>query len=137
MCTRDLTLVFRTDGDSGDKRLFHTPEPEKILPKMINFVDKDTTDCYGTSVFTPQTIEAIENVKRHITVGCISDIPPGGGTNRNERFHHHINSMINRSKIGSLLAYTLLTVLDDEPLDMIIIILRESFHIELSHLPQI
>ena len=82
------------------------------MSKMNMFVDKwkNTTDCYGISVFTPQTIESIENLKRHVLGGCISDIPPGGGTNRNERFHHHINSIFCRSKVGILLAYALLTV---------------------------
>ena len=63
------------------------------------------------NVFTDGTIPAIENLKRHISHGCISNIPPGAGTNRNERFHHHINSIIHRSKIGILLAYALLNVI--------------------------
>ena len=56
------------------------------------------------------TLRAIERLKEHIRSGCLSDIPPGGGTNRNERFHHHINSVCNSSKMGILLAYALLTV---------------------------
>ena len=34
---------------------------------------------------------------------------PGSGTNQNERFHRHIKSFFNKSKIGIVLAYALLT----------------------------
>ena len=34
---------------------------------------------------------------------------PGSGTNQNERFHRHIKSFFNKSKIGIVLAYVLLT----------------------------
>ena len=56
------------------------------------------------------SINALKNIKRHISAGCLSGIPPGGGTNRNERLHKHINSFFNRSRIGILLAYALLTI---------------------------
>ena len=83
-----------------------------IMSKIKNFEDKWTkiSDCHGICAFTSETIHAIKNLKKHIMYGCISDIPPGAGTNRNERFHHHINSLLNRSKVGILLAYALLTV---------------------------
>ena len=44
-------------------------------------------------------------------LGCLSDIPPGAGTNRNERLHQYIGNYFNRSKIGVLLAYALLSVI--------------------------
>ena len=90
-----------------------TPQPDQMLLQMQNFVEKwkDTSDCHGVNVFTDGTIPAIDNLKKHISHGCISNIPPGAGTNRNERFHHHINSIFHRSKIGNLLAYALLNVI--------------------------
>ena len=60
---------------------------------------------------TLDTLQAIEKLKRHITAGCLSNIPPDGGTNRNKRFHSHIKSYFNRSRIGVLLAYALITVI--------------------------
>lgn len=69
---------------------------------------KDAKDEHGVLLFKQATIHAISNLKVHIMAGCLSDIPPGGGTNRNERFHSHI---INRSRIGIFLAYALLTVI--------------------------
>ena len=75
-----------------------------------NFVTKwdKMTDASGEKLFKPQTIISIENLKQHILTGCLSDIPPEGGTNRNERLHEHINKYFNRSRIGILLAYSLL-----------------------------
>lgn len=111
-CMQDLQLVFRQDGDSGEKRMATTPSPQIILSKLSKFEDKWKV-IQGSStmhVFTSATLLAIDRLKHHISSGCISNIPPGGGTNRNERFHHHINSLFNRSKMGILLAYTLLTV---------------------------
>ena len=95
-CMQDLQLVFRQDGDSGVTRMAATPSPEVILSKMNKFVDK-WKDVQGSStmhVFTSETTPAIDRLKRHISSGCISNIPPGEGTNRNERFHHHINSSL-------------------------------------------
>ena len=90
-----------------------TPSPDIMLKKMEAFVDhwKNIQDSSGKQLFTPDTFHAIENLKWHIKAGCLSQIPPEGGTNRNERFHRHINSHFNRSKIGIFLAYALLTVI--------------------------
>ena len=65
----------------------------------------------GVKLFKADTVAAVENLKHHMSAGCLSSIPPGGGTNRNERFHEHINSFFNRSRIGVLLAYALLTTI--------------------------
>jgi hypothetical protein len=111
-CLKDLQLVFRKDGDSGDKRLEDTPTPEVILSKLNRFMSKwsGIQDSIGMQLFSPETVKATERLKHHITCGCLSDIPPGGGTNRNERIHHHINGLFNKSRIGIMLAYALLTV---------------------------
>ena len=42
--------------------------------------------------------------------GAIGNLTPGCCTNRNERFHCHINSLICRSRVGVLLGYALLSV---------------------------
>lgn len=104
-CMHDLRLVFREDGDSEQKRVSATPAPEVILAKLDKFIDnwRDVKDHNSMRVFTADSIAATERLKRHITAGCVSNIPPGGGTSKNERFHHHINSLFNRSRIGILL----------------------------------
>jgi len=40
--------------------------------------------------FKPDTMRAVENLKCHILMGCLSNIPPGGGTNKNERLHQEL-----------------------------------------------
>ena len=84
-----------------------------MLEKMNAFVDKwkNAKNEHGILLFKQATIHAISNLKVHIMAGCLSDIPTGGGTNCNERFHSHINSFFNKSRIGILLAYALLTVI--------------------------
>ena len=109
-CVQDLRLVFRHKGDCEISRFSNTPSIEIIQKNMENFVTKwdKMTDVNGEKLFKSQTISAIENLNRHILTDCLSDIPPGGGTNRNERLHEHINKYFNRSRIGILLAYSLL-----------------------------
>lgn len=113
LCTQDLQLVFRSDGDSGKKRMCSTPSPEIIARKMQGFVYKweNIKTSEGVKVFTALTLPAIERLRKHIQKGCISNIPSGAGTNKNERFHHHINSLFCKSKLGILMAYALLTVI--------------------------
>jgi len=59
--------------------------------KFITFVEKwkDVTK-EGVKLCKPDTMRAVENLKCHILMGCLSDIPPGGGTNKNERLHQEL-----------------------------------------------
>ena len=111
-CLQELKLVFRSDGDYGDKRLLPTPKSDKLLENVEKFMTKWQQNDYDkATLFKPETITALQRLKKHIQLGCLSDIPPGGGTNRNERLHQHLGNYFNRSKIGVLLAYALLTVI--------------------------
>ena len=112
-CLQQLRLVFRTDGDSSKKRISNTPAHDVMLQKMETFVDewKEVKSTSGKSLFTNDTFQAIKNLNKHIASGCLSNIPPNGGTNRNERFHSHIKSYFNRSRVGVLLAYALISVI--------------------------
>ena len=89
-----------------------TPAPDVLHVHINAFVDKwkDVQDCTGCNVFSSETVHAIDNLKERMTRGCLSNLLPGGGTNRNERLHHHINSLFNKSK-RILLAYALLSVI--------------------------
>ena len=94
--------MFRCDGDSGKNRLSPTPSPEVINRKI---------DDRGVNLFKSDTLTTLNNLKYHITAGCLSNIPPGAGTNKNERLHEHIKSFFRRSRVGILLAYALLTMI--------------------------
>lgn len=111
-CTQDLRLVFREDGDSEPKRFLDTPGPDKMLQKFQNFLDKwkDAKDLNGKLVFTSDTLAAAQKLKKHILNGCLCNIPPGGGTNGNERLHFTLNGLFTQCKLGILLSYALLTI---------------------------
>ena len=109
---KELSLVFRSEEDCGDKRLFPTPSAEKLLENLDKFMTKwQKNDHEKATLCTPETVSALQRLQRYIQLGCLSDIPVGAGTNRNERLHQHLRSYFNRSKIGVLLAYALLSVI--------------------------
>ena len=47
----------------------------------------------------------IKKLKVHVQKGCLSNIPPGGSTSRNERLHKDLNKVAS-SRLGVELAYT-------------------------------
>ena len=112
-CISELHNVFREFGDIHEERKVSTPPPEVIEKKMDNFMIKwkDACNSNGDPIFRADTNNALKNVMNHIKLGCLSRIPPGGGTNKNERFHQHMKTFFHRSKVGILLAYALLSVI--------------------------
>ncbi len=55
--------------------------------------------------------DEIEKLLVHVRLGCLSDIPSGIGTNRNERLHRKIRKWLRRSHIGVCLAVALLSTI--------------------------
>lgn len=106
-CLFSLRQVFRENGDSGQNRIAKTPSTQILKHKLSDFSSK----WNNTTVWTHETTAAITNLHKHVSAGCLSEIPPGNGTNRNERFHRFIRSFFNKSKIGITLAYALMSVL--------------------------
>ena len=100
LCTEDLRLV---DGDSGSKRVMPTPGSQMMLLDKW----KNLQDCSGRTVFTSETLASTRKLKSHILNECLSNIPPGGGTNRNKQLHCSLNLLFTRCKIGVRLAYAL------------------------------
>lgn len=60
-------------------------------------------------VLNKKSLRATENLKIHIKEGCLSEIPPGCGTNKNERLHRKLRKTAGRSKLGVKLVYALFT----------------------------
>ena len=58
-----------------------------------------------------ETFHQLECLREHIQRGCLSDIPPGCGTEKNERLHRHINrsTLCGVSKIGPELALAVMS----------------------------
>lgn len=56
-------------------------------------------------------LKEIQNLKSHIIKGCLSGIPSGMGTNRNEALHKNINPYFSQSRLSVHMAYALLSLL--------------------------
>ena len=79
---------------------------------MDKFVGKWGKIQYdGLLLLNNKAINEIEKLKVHMRKGCLSNIGVGCGTNRNEALHKHINSFFHRSRMSTLLAYAIITVL--------------------------
>ena len=105
--TRDYSLVFRAPTDIGEKRLENTPNNHVLEENMEKFEKKWKHIKYdnGENVLNAKAIKEINNIKVHISKGCLSDIPPGCGTTRNERLNRHLNEFLQKSKMSVYLAY--------------------------------
>ena len=66
----------------------------------------------GWKVLNDAALNEILCLKVHIRKGCLSDISPSAGTNRNEALQRHLNPhFANRSRIGFPLALALIAIL--------------------------
>ena len=103
----ELRMVFRMPGDVGKRRCMSTPNPEQLRENLEVFVDrwKKLVSLRDT------TLKELDNIKKHVVKGCLSDIPPGIGTNRNEALHKHLNPYFHKSRLGVHAAYALLCLL--------------------------
>ena len=108
---KEFELIFRQDNDQGERRLRETPSPEKISQNLNCFINRWST--LTQSPFTDEMMAEIEKLKKHIAKGCLSELPPGFGTEKNERLHRLLNrSMLTgATRIGVELAVAILTVL--------------------------
>ncbi len=77
---------------------------------MNNFIKKwyKVADHNDVKLFNSETDVATERLKKHITLGCLSNIPAGCGTNRNKGLHQLIGIEVG---LEYFLAYALLTVI--------------------------
>ena len=105
---KEYGLVFRQLGDIGKHLSSPTPSPTIILKNLEKFCPKWdlAKTSAGTSVLTKEMLKEIRNIKIHINKGCLSDIPVGCGTNRNERLHRDLTKIVTTNRIGLPLLYT-------------------------------
>ena len=109
--TKDFVQIFREDNDQGEARLKKTPKKETIERNLNSFVERWSNIPH--SPLTNATFTEICNLRLHVQKGCLSDIPPGCGTERNEGLHRLLNrSMISgATRISVELTIALLTIL--------------------------
>ena len=63
----------------------------------------------GKLILPPVAIKEIHCLLVHLDRRCLSGIPPGRGTNHNERPHKDMNFHMKNSRYGVVLAYGLIT----------------------------
>lgn len=108
---KEFGLIFRHDDDVGEQRLKSTPSASKINENLDKLVERWSSGA-GTCM-THDTFKQINNLREHIKKGCLSDIPPGIGTEKNEQLHRLLNRSLlsGATRITIELAVALLTVL--------------------------
>ena len=110
LCVADLRLVFRQSADFGTRQLSDTPEPDQIMRNLDEFVKKSKQcDINGWKILTENALKQIKNLQNHVKQGCLSQIPSGAGTNRNECLHRHIRPHFSRTRMGLPMALALIT----------------------------
>lgn len=86
---KSFIQIFRQNDDQGDTRLKSTPGIAVIAKNLESFLQRWVN--VPSSPITPSTLTEIESLRNHIGKGCLSDIPPGYGTEKNEYLHRLLN----------------------------------------------
>lgn len=109
-CVQDLKLAFRHPSDGGPERMKPTPDTGTLHQNLDRFVAKwKDIEYNGVKVLSPSALREVNCILKHVDRGCLSNILPGRGTNRNERLHRELNRILHSSRIGVELGYALAT----------------------------
>ena len=104
-----LRQLFRDTKDRGEQRTMDTPSPEVFLENIEIFMRQwSKAEIDSIPLLSSSAVKEINNLKHHVIKGCLSGIPPSGGTNRNEAIHKSLNKSLKRSRIGLELALAFL-----------------------------
>lgn len=105
----DLRLCFRDEKDIGLTRKKPTPPSDKIEKNLQDFLKKWSSELLDDMKVLPdKAVTEISKVVRHVKLGCLSGIPPGIGTNRNENIHKRLRKWLKKDRIGVALEVVLL-----------------------------
>ena len=100
-CVAALRLIFRQPDDLEIDRKKETPCPSEIMQTMELFKKQWGNVAHnGVKVLNKKAHDEIEKLKKHISKGCLSFIPVGGGTNRNENLHKNLKKNLSKSRVG-------------------------------------
>ena len=101
----ELSLILRRNGDLGLERTTSTPGSDEIEANLERLLFS-WKDC-----LPKETLHQLECLRKHIYRGCLSDIPPGCGTEKNERLHRQLyrSLLCGVSKIGPELALAVMS----------------------------
>ena len=106
---KDLRLCFRDEKDIGLTRKKLTPPSDKMEKNLQDFLKKWSSELLDDMKVLPdKAVTEISKVVKHVKLGCLSGIPPGIGTNRNENIHKRLRKWLKKDRIGVALAVVLL-----------------------------
>ena len=112
-CVRDCSLIFRRNDDQANERKLETASKEVILKKLDEFSRKwkriSETSADGP-LLRDSFDQQVKNLRKHVALGCLSEIPPSYSTSINESLHQKINDLYAGVKMGPELAFALLTM---------------------------
>ena len=109
-CISDLKMAFRDPSDKGPIRTKSTPGSAVIRLSLEEFQQKwEHVAHEGVKILPLAAVEEINCILKHVDRGCLSNIMPGRGTNRNERLHRDLNQIVSSSRYGVELGYALIT----------------------------
>lgn len=109
-CSADFTKVFRVVDDLGPIRKKPTPKSEEILKHLDQFVAKwKNLKFEDRPILTVKAVDEIRKLRKHITKGCLSEIPVGCGSERNENLHKWLRRAVHRNRLSVVLAVALFT----------------------------
>ena len=85
-----------------------TPDPLEIEANLDRLLERWRN--VPSSCLREATFKQIEYIREHIKKGCLSGIPPGFGTERNEQLHRPLNRLLltGETRISLELAVALL-----------------------------
>jgi hypothetical protein len=88
-----------------------TPPINSIEKNLAFFMNK--WENIPNNPISAETLHEIANIRQHIKKGCLSGVPPGYGTERNENLHHLLNRclLVGASYISVELASAVVTLL--------------------------
>lgn len=103
----DLRLVFRQSSDLGHRRKDATPDSCQMLKNFVcKWKQSELNGC------NDKVLNEIENLKYIIiTKGCLSGLPTGADTNRNERLYRHLKPLFSQTRLHLPMALALMTIL--------------------------
>lgn len=109
--SKEFGLVFRADGDLGERRCLPTPEICVLQTNLKMFLDR-----WEHLLQTPdfdKTRNEIDKIYNHISQGCLSGIGIGDGTEGNEALHRLLNRSLlcGASILGPELALAIVAAL--------------------------
>ena len=103
-----FTCPCRIEG-GRHRKVDRTDVLRKLLLRNLERFKTKWKDvaCEGEPELPQAAMGEIEKLKKHISNGCLSNIPPSCGSNRNEALHKCLKKNISRQRLGIRLALAL------------------------------